>query len=208
MQHLGSFFRQTIKRNFKRIYLPSRAADHTHTQLLAFRLGYKTTSTSHKAQHQHNLYKHTTVTMSFPISKTDAEWKSSLSAQEYDVIRNKGTEAPGTGEYNKLYPKADEGHFACRACKNPIYSATAKFDSGCGWPAFDKCYEGSITTEIDQTMGLKRIEIMCSQCGGHLGHVFEGEKFTDTNERHCVNSVSIKFVKGKPAEEKAEVKVA
>ena len=89
-------------------------------------------------------------------------------------------------------------------CGHPLYSASAKFGSGCGWPAFDKCYSGSVKTIEDNTFGMKRIEILCSNCDGHLGHVFEGEGFTPTNERHCVNSVSIKFVKGQVPENKDE----
>eukprot|EP00123_Amoebidium_parasiticum_P013451 comp21961_c0_seq1/m.31680 comp21961_c0_seq1/g.31680 ORF comp21961_c0_seq1/g.31680 comp21961_c0_seq1/m.31680 type:complete len:185 (-) comp21961_c0_seq1:374-928(-) len=133
----------------------------------------------------------------FPIKKTDAEWRSQLNAHEYDVLREKGTERPGTGEYDKFYPK--DGYFACRACGTPLYSAASKFSSGCGWPAFDKCYKGSVAIEVDNTFGMRRVEIMCAQCGGHLGHVFHGERFTDTNERHCVNSVSVKYVKGAPS---------
>eukprot|EP00808_Paulinella_micropora_P020044 g36726.t1 len=139
----------------------------------------------------------------FPVVKTEAEWKKQLSAEEYEVLRNKGTERPGKdSEYNKHYPK--EGFYKCRACGNPLYSYKAKFDSGCGWPAFDKCYQGAIKTNVDESHGMKRIEIVCSQCGGHLGHVFEGEKFTDTNTRHCVNSVSVKYDKG-AAPKKEEV---
>jgi len=131
---------------------------------------------------------------SFPIQKSPGEWKSVLSADEFRILRLKGTERPMTGEYNKYYPK--EGFFKCAACGNPLYSAASKFDSGCGWPAFDKCYQGSVTTEVDASMGMRRVEIMCSSCGGHLGHVFEGEGFTNTNERHCVNSVSVKYDPG------------
>jgi methionine-R-sulfoxide reductase len=85
---------------------------------------------------------------------------------------------------------AKEGHFVCRACNAPLYSAEAKFKSGCGWPAFDKCYKGAVATKTDSTFGMRRVEILCGTCGGHLGHVFEGERMTPTNERHCVNSVS------------------
>lgn len=85
---------------------------------------------------------------------------------------------------------ATGGHFVCRACNTPLYSAKAKFDSGCGWPAFDKCYKGAIDTKTDSSFGMRRVEILCATCGGHLGHVFEGERMTSTNERHCVNSVS------------------
>jgi peptide-methionine (R)-S-oxide reductase len=115
-----------------------------------------------------------------------------LSPEQYNILRNKGTEYPGTGEYNKLYPK--DGHFACAGCGQPLYSAASKFDSGCGWPAFDKIVTGAVVTDTDRTLGMTRVEIMCSGCGGHLGHVFEGEGFTPTNERHCVNSGSVKYV--------------
>lgn len=134
---------------------------------------------------------------------TDAEWRKKLSPQEYHILRQKGTEYPGTGEYDGFYPK--EGYFACRGCGQPIYSAAAKFQSGCGWPAFDKCYEGSVSIKKDSSFGMRRVEIMCSNCDGHLGHVFEGERMTDTNERHCVNSMSLKFVDG--TVEKKEEKV-
>jgi peptide-methionine (R)-S-oxide reductase len=125
---------------------------------------------------------------------TDEEWRSRLSPFEYNVLRQKGTEPRG-GEYDKFYPAAGEGFFACRACHAPLYSAAAKFSSGCGWPAFDKCYKGSVNTFTDSSHGMQRIEITCATCGGHLGHVFQGERMTATNERHCVNSVSVKFVK-------------
>lgn len=123
-----------------------------------------------------------------PKSVTEAEWKQKLSAAEYRVLREKGTERAGTGEYDKFYPKGDS-HFACRGCGNALYSAEAKFDSGCGWPAFDKCYKGAVKTKTDVTFGMRRVEILCAKCDGHLGHVFEGERMTPTNERHCVNSV-------------------
>jgi len=141
------------------------------------------------------------------VMKTDAEWKAELTAQEFDVLRKKGTEPARSGEYDKLYPK--EGYFACKGCGNPLYSAQSKFNSGCGWPAFDKCYDKGVITEVDLAHGMKRIEIMCLKCGGHLGHVFTGERATPTNERHCVNSVSVKYVKdAAPVHGLAEVKVA
>jgi len=125
---------------------------------------------------------------------SDATWRSHLSATEYRVLRTKGTEARG-GEYDAFYP--DEGHFVCRGCGLPLYSAAAKFKSGCGWPAFDQCYRGAVETTEDNSHGMRRIEITCSRCDGHLGHVFVGETMTATNERHCVNSVSVKYVKGR-----------
>ena len=136
-------------------------------------------------------------------SVPESEWRAQLTPFEYKVLREKGTEPRG-GEYDGFYPKAGEGHFVCRGCKNPLYSAEAKFKSGCGWPAFDKCYKGGVKTIEDNSYGMRRIEILCARCDGHLGHVFVGEGMTKTNERHCVNSASVKFVKGgdaAPAEE-------
>jgi len=127
------------------------------------------------------------------VEKSDSEWQKELDRTAYQVLRKKGTEPAGSGQYDKFYPT--EGHFQCAGCSNPLYSAQSKFKSGCGWPAFDKCYKDGVKTETDVTFGMKRIEILCASCDGHLGHVFEGEGFTPTNERHCVNSVSVKFVK-------------
>lgn len=137
------------------------------------------------------------------VVKSEAEWKQELDADSYRILRLKGTERAGTGEYNKFYPK--EGHFVCKACNAPLYSAQAKFDSGCGWPAFDKCYAGAVKTEVDDSLGMRRIEIMCARCDGHLGHVFEGERFTSTNERHCVNSLSVKYVQAQHEQEEEAV---
>lgn len=126
-----------------------------------------------------------------PSEMTAADWKTALSPTAYNILREKGTERGGTGEYDRFYP--DEGHFVCGGCSAPLYSAEAKFKSGCGWPAFDKCYKGAVGTNVDSTFGMRRVEIVCKNCDGHLGHVFEGERMTDTNERHCVNSVSLGF---------------
>ncbi|KAH6568430.1 hypothetical protein BASA50_003896 [Batrachochytrium salamandrivorans] len=123
--------------------------------------------------------------------KTEQEWRAVLSPQQFRVIREKGTESPGTGEYNKH--KAD-GTYTCAACHTPLYTSTTKFDSGCGWPAFYDAIPGAITRNEDRTGGMLRTEIVCTACGGHLGHVFKDEGFkTPTNERHCVNSVSLSF---------------
>lgn len=104
----------------------------------------------------------------YAVQKSDDEWKAELGDAEYYILREKGTERPGTGEYNKFYPKS--GHFTCAGCGTPLYSAEAKFDSGCGWPAFDKIVEGSVVTQTDASLGMVRVEIMCAGCGGHLGH--------------------------------------
>lgn len=112
-----------------------------------------------------------------------------LTPEEAHVINDKGTERPFTGEYDDFYK---DGTYICRKCNNPLYSAKAKFDAGCGWPAFDDNFPGS----VKRIKGLldMRTEIECANCGAHLGHVFEGEKFTAKDTRHCVNSLSIKFI--------------
>lgn len=112
-----------------------------------------------------------------------------LTPQEENVIINKGTEAPFSGEYDDFFKP---GTFICRRCNSPLFSSKAKFEAGCGWPSFDENFPNAVKRETDSD-GI-RTEILCTNCGAHLGHVFEGENFTDRNTRHCVNSVSIKFV--------------
>ncbi|KAE9965589.1 Peptide methionine sulfoxide reductase B3 [Venturia inaequalis] len=130
--------------------------------------------------------------MSYPVQKSDQEWQAILSPEQFRVVRKQGTEAPFTGEYDKHAPTS--GTYNCVACNAPLYKASHKFKSGCGWPAFFDGVPGAITRHTDKTFGMERTEIVCSNCGGHLGHVFKGEGYaTPTDERHCVNSVSLKF---------------
>jgi peptide-methionine (R)-S-oxide reductase len=112
-----------------------------------------------------------------------------LTPSQEDIILGRGTEPPFSGEYNDSFK---EGIYVCARCNNPLYSSAAKFKSGCGWPAFDDEFKGAIN-HVPDADGL-RTEIVCAKCGGHLGHVFEGENLTPKNIRHCVNSLSIKFV--------------
>ena len=112
-----------------------------------------------------------------------------LTAQEEHIIANKGTERPFTGEYNDW--KAS-GTFICRRCNNPLYESSDKFDSHCGWPSFDDEVTGNVVRKTDADG--RRTEILCGNCDGHLGHVFMGERFTQKNTRHCVNSLSIRFI--------------
>ena len=114
-----------------------------------------------------------------------------LTNEERDIIANKGTEAPFSGEYNDHFEK---GYFVCRACNNKLYESKSKFDSGCGWPSFDDEVPGAIVRYEDNSLVRQRTEICCSKCDGHLGHVFQGEKITPKDTRHCVNSLSIRFI--------------
>ncbi|KAF3761787.1 SelR-domain-containing protein [Cryphonectria parasitica EP155] len=131
-------------------------------------------------------------TMSFPDKRTDDEWRAVLNKEQFRILREKGTEPPGSGKFDKHYPS--EGVYTCAGCEAPLYKATHKFSSGCGWPAYFDSIPGAVVRHEDNSMFMKRIEIMCANCGGHLGHVFKGEGFPNpTDERHCVNSVSLNF---------------
>ncbi|GAB7366607.1 hypothetical protein MBLNU230_g8592t1 [Neophaeotheca triangularis] len=140
--------------------------------------------------------------MSYPVQKSDDEWQAQLSKDQFRILREKGTEPPFTGAYDKHAPTS--GTYTCAGCDAPLYTAEHKFKSGCGWPAFFDAVPGAVTRHTDSTFGMERIEIVCSNCGGHLGHVFKGEGYpTPTDERHCVNSVSLRFGKGEGGESKA-----
>jgi methionine-R-sulfoxide reductase len=120
--------------------------------------------------------------------KSKEEWNA-LTPEESRIIVNKGTELPFTGEYNNL---KNAGLFVCKRCESPLYRSSDKFDSGCGWPSFDDQVDRNVKQILDADG--RRTEIVCSNCDGHLGHVFFGERFTSKNTRHCVNSLSIKFL--------------
>jgi peptide-methionine (R)-S-oxide reductase len=132
--------------------------------------------------------------MSEKIDKTEKEWKQDLTAEEFVVCRQKGTERPFTGEY---YDLKDDGTYLCRCCGKPLFSSSAKYDSGTGWPSFFKpSTETGVIEEQDNSHGMTRTEIQCSHCGSHLGHVFpDGPQ--PTGLRYCVNSLSLKFEKKK-----------
>lgn len=125
----------------------------------------------------------------YPVQKTEEEWLAELGEERYNILRKKGTERPFTGEYN-LHNK--QGKYFCAACDALLFESESKFDSGCGWPAFDKAVPGSIEYVKDTSYGMQRTEILCGTCGSHLGHVFNDGP-TDTGQRYCVNSLSMSF---------------
>ncbi len=115
---------------------------------------------------------------------------NTLTEKEQHIILHKGTEIPHTGEYNDF---EHAGTFICRQCNAPLYTSEDKFDGGCGWPSFDDEFKEGVVKRVPDADG-RRTEILCANCDGHLGHVFHGERFTVKDTRHCVNSLSIKFV--------------
>ena len=123
------------------------------------------------------------------MAEVDKTTYNPLTPEESYVIERKGTERPFSGEYDDFY---EPGVYICRRCNAELYRSDTKFDARCGWPAFDQEVQGAVNRLPDPD-GM-RIEIECANCGGHLGHVFVGERLTSTNTRHCVNSLSMKFV--------------
>lgn len=131
----------------------------------------------------------------FKVNKTDEEWKTELTEEQYYVLRQAGTERPYTGQYNMHFEK---GVYTCAGCGEVLFSSDSKFDAHCGWPSFDREIEtGKIIEKLDTSHGMVRTEILCGSCGGHLGHVFNDGP-TETGLRYCVNSLSLDF------EEKSE----
>lgn len=127
----------------------------------------------------------------YEVSKTDAEWKAALSDQEYYVLRKAGTERPFSSPLNKEY---SPGTFVCAACETPLFESAHKFDSGTGWPSFDRAIKGNVAYSVDYNLGSARTEEHCGTCGGHLGHVFNDGPSETTGKRHCVNGVALNFI--------------
>ena len=128
----------------------------------------------------------------YPVARTEAEWREQLSAAEYHILREAGTERAFVGEYTDTRTK---GVYTCRACGAELFTSSTKFESHCGWPSFYAPLAGDRVEYIeDRSLGMKRVEVRCASCGSHLGHVFEGEGYdTPTDQRYCINSISLRL---------------
>ena len=125
------------------------------------------------------------------VTKSEDEWRHSLTPELFAILREKATEPPFSGEYDGLYA---DGVYACAGCGQILFESGSKFDAGCGWPSFYDARPGSVEFHADDSKGMRRTEVTCANCGGHLGHVFEGEGFkTPTDQRYCINSLSLTF---------------
>ncbi len=127
--------------------------------------------------------------MGYPVEKSEAEWHAQLGQERYRILRQKGTEMPHTGKYNLHF---EHGTYCCGACGEPLFASDSKFNSSCGWPSFDDAIPGKIEYVKDTSHGMVRTEILCANCGSHLGHVFDDGP-TPTGQRFCVNSASVDF---------------
>lgn len=125
------------------------------------------------------------------MDMTEDDWKAKLTPEQYAILREKGTEAPFTGEYVDNHK---DGMYACAACGATLFTSKNKFDSGSGWPSFyDIAEQGAVDLHDDSTLGMQRTEVVCKNCGGHLGHLFDDAHYQPTGQRYCINSVCLKF---------------
>ena len=124
------------------------------------------------------------------VIKSEEEWKKELSPEEYHVLREKGTERPFTGVYDKNF---ETGMYRCKACGAELFDSHRKYDAGCGWPSFDEALPGAVVFHDDDSLGMRRVEVTCARCGSHLGHVFPDGPTATTGQRFCINSVSLDF---------------
>jgi peptide-methionine (R)-S-oxide reductase len=126
------------------------------------------------------------------IIKTESEWREILTPEQYYILRQKGTDRPGDGGYTNHFEK---GTYHCAACDAQLFESGTKYESHCGWPSFDDAIDGAVEYKMDRSHGMIRTEIICSRCGGHLGHVFDDGPRDTTGKRYCVNTTSLRFVK-------------
>ncbi len=128
----------------------------------------------------------------YTIMKTEVEWKKQLTSMQYYVLREAGTERSFTSPLNN---NKENGLYVCAACNTPLYDSNYKFDSGTGWPSFDRAISNNVELDVDYKIGYARTELKCATCGGHLGHSFNDGPKNTTGERHCINGVALKFIK-------------
>ncbi|MDO5654658.1 MAG: peptide-methionine (R)-S-oxide reductase MsrB [Flavobacteriaceae bacterium] len=136
----------------------------------------------------------------YNIQKTEEEWRQILSPEEFRVLRLAGTERPHTGKFNMHF---EDGIYTCNACDEPLFESDTKFDAHCGWPSFDQALPGKIVEKLDHSHGMTRMEILCANCGSHLGHVFNDGP-TASGLRYCVNSVSLDFLEKESTDKNEE----
>ena len=127
----------------------------------------------------------------YTIEKTNAEWKKELTAKQYYILREAGTEKPFSSSFNTNKTK---GTYVCAACETPLYKSEYKYDSGSGWPSFDRAIKKNVELDVDYKIGYARTELKCNTCGGHLGHSFDDGPKNTTGKRHCINGDALKFI--------------
>jgi len=159
-------------------------------QIILFTALFFALSCTTKAQENKEKRTNEKTEKAYKVSKSEAEWKKELTDLQFYVLRQAGTERPFTSELNKKY---DKGVYACAACQTPLYESQHKFDSGTGWPSFDRAIKNSIETDVDYKIGVARNELKCATCGGHLGHVFNDGPAKTTGQRHCINGAALTF---------------
>jgi peptide-methionine (R)-S-oxide reductase len=131
------------------------------------------------------------ATMNFKVQKTESEWKAELTDEQYEILRKAGTERPYSSPLNDV---KQPGTFVCAACGNELYETKHKFDSGTGWPSFDRAIDSSLAYSSDRKLGYERSELLCGDCGGHLGHIFDDGPRETTGKRHCINGAALEFI--------------
>ena len=127
----------------------------------------------------------------YKVAKSNIEWKTLLTPKQYYILREAGTERQNSSPLNKNYSK---GLYVCAACKTPLYKSEYKYDSGSGWPAFDRAIKKNVELDVDYKIGYARTELKCNTCGGHLGHAFNDGPRETTGERHCINGAALDFI--------------